>query len=31
MKNLYSGDYQTANSIDPYTTPIGIAAGMSGA
>jgi len=24
MKNLYSGDYQTANSIDPYTTPIGI-------
>ena len=31
MKNLYPGDYRTANSIDSHTTPIGIAAGMSGA
>ena len=30
MKNLYPGDYRTANSIDSHTTPIGIAAGMSG-
>ena len=29
--NLYPGDYRTANSIDSHTTPMGIAAGMSGA
>ena len=31
MKNLYPGDYRTANSIDPSTWPMGIAAGMGGA
>ena len=31
MKNLYPGDYRTANSIDPHTKPMGIAAGISGA
>ena len=31
MKNLYPGDDRTANSIDPYTTPMGSAAGMGGA
>ena len=31
MKNLYTGDYRTANSIDPPTSPMGIAAGMGGA
>jgi hypothetical protein len=31
MKNLYPGDYRTANSIDSHTTPIGIAAGITAA
>ena len=31
MKKLYPDDYQTANSIDPPTSPMGIAAGMGGA
>ena len=31
MKNLYPGDYRTANSIDFHTTHMGIAAGMGGA
>ena len=31
MKNLYPGDYRTANSIDLPTSPMGIAAGMGGA
>jgi hypothetical protein len=26
MKYLYPGDYRTANSIDPPTSPMGIAA-----
>ena len=30
MKNLYPGDYRTAKSIDPPTSPMGIAAGMGG-
>ena len=28
MKNLYPGDYRTANSIDPHITPMDVAAGM---
>jgi len=31
MKNLYPGDYRTANSIDSHTKPMGIAAGTGGA
>ena len=31
MKNLYPGDYRTANSIDLPILPMGIAAGMGGA
>ena len=31
MKNLYPGEYRTANRIDSHTTPMGIAAGMGGA